>query len=157
MGLDYSIELEITHLKSNKKVYCLEIAYWRKAWGLARLFQEIAMQPQNKISNDEDFKTECYTWVLSDIIKNISVLINDPDNEVWTDSLWDSAETRYFTIKNLANLCAARDWINHTHNDDLLPLMSYESDGPEFNEDIYADFVKNPNDYEVRIVFYNSY
>lgn len=153
MGLDYTIAMEIRRKGENKPLFEVEIAYWRKNWAVSELCQNIA-RGRWMIGAKGDYETYCTPEVLEDLIhafgRRLSV-----DDSLWGNSLWGETISRTQTVRELVSICAAQSFItNPTYDtaEDIQAFFDYKIDIDEV-----AFYIKNPEAYEVVIVFYNSY
>ncbi len=166
MGLDFSVDFEIyKKLADNDSqekatpVYTMEVAYWRKAYGIARRFMQEAHNSSYLLSEDWDFCCNCSCEILNNLIIILLDNLYYDDSELWTDSIFGAVDTKRYSIYNLAKLMALKDWLSYRDEDiDSFRLAKYDNDfGPGISDELYADILANPNKYEFRISIINSY
>lgn len=157
-GLDFSLELHI--YRKSTEIFACDVAYWRKNWGMVHDFLAIGMKPDNYIEDDWDFSITCNTNALDDFIYKIREELENDDSEFWTNSVFDKAQTKFQTIRNLGNLYALRDFLNRPYDLDTLVLAIYD----EFSGNIVDlkakyqdDMLEHPDDYNFKLVIINSY
>ena len=156
MGQDYIISLAIRDKETKNNKYIINIAYWRKAFGVTNAMQDIARKPIHLISAEEDYLTISSTSVLKDVEKVIISNLNNLDNEIWTYSgVFTPIEVRNTSVHNLANILAAEEWITNPENEDAYDLMW--EDNASYSPSTLEDYLKNKDKYEVVVIFENSY
>ena len=153
MGLDFSIDLHIKNKKTGDKRE-IELAYWRKAYGLRDTMMDIASR--NYIRADDDYLIECPTVILESLFEDFGKIFFCHQANEWTDSIWGAARTRAMTLKEFEKLAV----VDSLYNDDIIdPEEACDDAANVLGEDydIFYDTIEHPEDYEVTIVFYNSY
>lgn len=155
MGLDYLIYLNIRDKETKVTKHLIEIAYWRKGFGIRDVIQEIVRKPIYLLDSKSDYITISSTAALSDIIDRFMKSFGDIENSMWTNSIFSPISTRDNTIRQTANLFAAKYWISHPEDDEAFRLMWEEYNKADM--DIFDDYNNNKNNYEVVITVENSY
>lgn len=155
MGLDYSVYLCIRDKETKLSKWNIEIAYWRKAYGIKDVLQDIARKPLYMISYTDDYFTVCNTSVLREVIKEFISSLSDINNDMWVNSIWTPVETRDQTIKNIGTIYAAISWIDNSDDFEAFELMFYSS--ADKDTSILESYIKDKDKYEIVIAFENSY
>lgn len=155
MGLDYLVYLNIRDKETKITRHLIEIAYWRKGFGIRDVVQEIVRNPVYLLDSKSDYLTISSTAVLSEIIDRFMKSFGDIENSMWVNSIFSPISTRDNTIRQTANLFAAKYWISHSEDDEAFRLMWEEYD--KVDMDIFDDYNNNKDNYEIVITVENSY
>ena len=119
----------------------------------------------NNIANKPIYKlpdvyNKSDTWITSSpaVLQPITDLfrenMNDIMCEMWTNSIFPAICTRDNTIRQLANIYAAKYWISESEDDEAFKLMYYDPD--KTSMEVFYDFNKNKDKYEIVIIFDTS-
>ena len=158
MGLDYTIYLAIRDKETKVNQHIIEIAYWRKGWSIRNELNNIANKPIYKLPDvynmPDDMWITCSPAVLQAVADLFTSNMNDVMCELWTNSIFPAVCTRDNTIRQLANIYAAKYWISESEDDDSFQLMHYDAN--KISMEAFYDFNKNKSKYEVAIIFETS-
>ena len=157
MGLDYTVYLAIRDKETKINQHVIEIAYWRKGWSIRNELNVIASKPIYKLPDaydKSDIWITCSPAVLQAVVDLFLSNVNDIMCEMWTNSIFPAICTRDNTIRQLANIYAAKYWISESEDDDAFKLMYYDPD--KASMEVFYDFNKNKDKYEVVIIFETS-
>ena len=151
MGLDLSIGARLKDKKTKEETY-IDIAYWRKAYGIRDMLVEVANKYKvEHPENYEDLEIVCHKKALREIISNLSRELGNFDSNYWTNSIFEPAEVRQSTIGNLRRLIAFQDWLDREIDSETITAYSFV----DLNEDNFI--FKDRDNYKVRIEIINSY
>lgn len=172
MGLDTTITLSLRNKKTEEEVASVEVAYWRKYWGLTLTLLHIAREEPNwwnerkDRESEDDFLTTCNPCVLTDWIEKITELLKNPEANEWSDSLWGSVCARGYTARQLEDILIAESIIN-SMNAYSLELCSdlfekstdayFKRINPFKDEKLINEVENNPRDFEWLVELENSY
>lgn len=149
IGLDLSIYAKIKD-KRTGQIYPVELAYWRKAYGIRRMLVTVAEHFKiNHPDNYEDVQIHCNTFALDTIITNFLSALPDYDSDYWTDSIWTQTETRDITLDQLKTLLLFKSWLNGDVDTSVVFTRLDWSDGMPPIEDV--------SNYDICLEILNSY
>lgn len=175
MGLDLSIELTFyKKTRHSYDIYCsdsdiekntlcsIEVAYWRKAWGIRNMLLEIAQLPQYHIYNDLDFMYVCNPSILPILIKNFLIEYTNKHSDLWENSVFTNDETMNNTAANLEKIRSIITFLIDINNVDyLIELVNkfYCNQEKMCNHIVsrLREYDRDKNYYDIYIVIINSY
>lgn len=146
MGLDFSIDVKLKNKQTGDERN-LELAYWRKCYGIRDMIVEVAMNDRVKHKdNFQDVDIVCDPAAIHDINEHLIEELGNLNSSYWTDSIWTTFETREQTLHNLAAMLTFEDWL---YGKCELNDISFE-ESP-------TSMLQNVGDYEVYLEIINSY
>lgn len=155
MGLDYTVYLAIRDKETKVNQHIIEIAYWRKGWSIRNELNIIASKPIYKLPDaynmPNDMWITCSPAVLQAVVDLFKDNMNDIMCDLWTNSIFSAVSTRDHTIRQLANIYAAKYWIYDVEDEDSFRYMHNDPD--DISMEIFNDVCKNRNKYEIVIIF----
>lgn len=173
MGLDTIATLQIFNRKEKTPFAEIDIAYWRKYWGLDNELRWNARKSEYWLGEDSgeranDYMTTCSPNVLDCWIDYIISILKDIEADEWNHCLWDAIEAREYTCSQLARLLTTQTITRLGFNEYSLELyndQARESARLDYkDEEAYTlkepelkKILDNPEDYEWRIIFISSY
>lgn len=173
MGLDYSIELNITDKKTGIAGACYEIAYWRKHYALRSETMRVVQESTAFIQQDDDYRIVATTDVIPVLIDYLGKTLADRESDIFSYALWDHRMARIITVRQLARLCAWDSLLCEIENiktimnlddrkeaidgilGDILDEIDYYEDKP-ISEKL-KEFLVHAEDYDFTIEIINSY
>lgn len=184
MGLDYSIDLEIRNKKTRQSLIEVEVAYWRRCWGLAYELNDIARRDEFKF--DEKIEYDADEWhfvskpsIIPEVINSICAALPNVNALHWQNSFWEVSGARANSARELSKLIRLETFINSKYEykddkgvnraeydfDEIEYLIDLENqsyfrtneNGKKLTDEDKQELMDNPNDYEFIIHFYFSY
>lgn len=151
MGLDLSIGARLKNKKTKEETY-IDIAYWRKAYGIRNMLVEVANKYKVEHSeNYEDIEIICHKKALKEIIFNLTREMGNFESNYWINSIFAPAEVRQSTIENLKRLVAFQDWLDQEIDSETITSYGFV----DINEEDF--YFEDRDNYKVRIEIINSY
>jgi hypothetical protein len=157
MGLDYSILLAVRDRETKINQHVIEIAYWRKCWSIKDELNSIANKPIYSLPDfydKSDMWHTCSPAVLQAVVDLFKDNMNNILCDLWTNSIFSAVSTRDHTIRQLANIYAAKYWICDVEDEDAFRDMHNEPD--DISMERFKDVCKNRDKYEIVIIFETS-
>lgn len=154
MGLDYSIYLAVRDKETKVNKHIIEIAYWRKGWSIRDELNAIASKPIYSLPDmydKSDVWHTCSPAVLQPVINLFKDNLNDIMCDLWTRSTFTALATRDNTIRQLANIYAAKYWISDVEDEDAFKYMHNEPE--DISMETFNDVCKNRDKYEIVVIF----
>lgn len=146
MGLDLYLDIKLKNKRTGDERN-LELAYWRKCYGIRDMLVEVAMNDRVKHKdNYADVCIICNAATIHDINEHLIEELGNLNSSYWTDSIWTPFETREQTLRNLATMLTFEDWL---YGKCELNDISFE-ESP-------TGMLQNVEDYEVYLEVINSY
>lgn len=172
MGLDYSIELNITN-KKTKMGDCYEIAYWRKHYSIRSETMRCIQESEAFVEQDDDFRIVATIDAIPILIDFLGKSLADRESDLFTNSLWDHRTARLITVRQLMRMCAWDSLLCEIENiktiiepeirveaiDEILGDILEELDSYEDKpiSDSLKNYLIHAEDYDFTIEIINSY
>lgn len=154
MGMDLEINAIVRKRENHKEAIEIDLAYWRKTYGLRDKLVEMATNSSDLISADGDVIFECKPTFMTEIIACFTTALPFLNDELWQDSIWSPLETRGVTVDNLNKLLALESYfggeVNLEELQEFLGLSSEETTA-------LMKWEQDPFAYELIIEVVNSY
>lgn len=154
MGMDLEINAIIRRRENRKEAVEINLAYWRKTYGLRDKLVEMATNSPLLISTDGDVIFECKPLFITEIVACFTTALPFLNDELWQDSIWSRLETRSMTVDNLNKLLALESYISSEIN--LEELTDFLGLSPE-ETTAFMFWERDPLAYELIIEVVNSY
>ena len=145
MGLDYTIYLAIRDKETKVNQHIIEIAYWRKGWSIRDELNSIANKPIYSLPDvydKSDIWHTCSPAVLQAVVDLFRDNMNDIMCDLWTNSIFSAVSIRDHTIRQLANIYAAKYWISDIEDEEFV-ISSFMDE-----EEVIAKIIEFNYDYE---------
>lgn len=154
MGMDLEINAIVRKRENHKEAVEIELAYWRKTYGLRDKLVEMAADSPDFLSADGDVIFECKPTFITEIVAYFTIAFPYLSDEVWHDSIWTPLETRGMTVDNFNKLLALESYISSEIS--LEELQEFLGLSPEETTALMK-WEQDPFAYELIIEVLNSY
>ena len=133
----------------------IELAYWRKTYGIRDELVEIVTRSPYLISTESgDVVFNCRPQIISDITERFSAALTNTHDSIWSNSIWSNIQTRDITLENLRKLFAFESFLSDELDEDEQDYLLGISD-----EEVLAlnAWRQDPFEYMLIIEIVNSY